>query len=405
MRKLTRVFSAIHAITILTLVSVTHAADAPGVIIPVDSPAFVFSPGNWTGDEGRAGKRFRQTWNPGAYFRVSWESKTTNDVPTLLLDTSTYDGSFSPPKLACNLDGIWSGDLSCEKEVPVPGIDSKVKKHVLTVYMKTSAQVKRWGTEGVSGSNVVRIAGLRVEAASKPCVDAARPRWALIVGDSITEGIGANELEGYSHLVGEALQTQGFEYAISACGWSGWLNKGDNPPGDVPGYFVVTSSVNGAGGRYLDSASRWNRIDANHSLLDARGHLSAYGSTDQEPSVIAINYGTNDSLWRSNPSDVQASMAQCLEALRKAAPGAHIFFIIPFGQYKAADIYQVVGAYRAANPKDQRISIIDLGPNAARALTPKKGYWGGLHPNPRAHATFAAQIVAQITATLCNAQR
>ena len=287
----------------------------------------------------------------------------------------------------------------------MPGIDGKVKKHVLTVYLKTSAQVKRWGTAGASGLNVVRVTGLRVEAAGKPCADAARPKWALILGDSITEGIGANELEGYSHLVGQGLQTQGYEYAISACGWSGWLNKGDNPPGDVPGYFVVTNSVNGAGGRYFDSASRWNRIDANHSLLDARGHLSGYGANDQEPSVIMVNYGTNDSLWKSSPSDVQASMAQCLEAWRKAAPEAHIFFIIPFGQYKAADIRQVVGAYLAAHPKDQRVSIIDLGPGAARALTPKKAYWGGLHPNPRAHATFASQIVAQMMAVLCNSQR
>jgi len=47
-----------------------YAADASLMTIPVDSPAFVFSPGNWTGDAGRAGKVFRQTWNPGAYFSV-----------------------------------------------------------------------------------------------------------------------------------------------------------------------------------------------------------------------------------------------------------------------------------------------------------------------------------------------
>ncbi len=47
----------------------------------------------------------------------------------------------------------------------------------------------------------------------------------------------------------------------NACGWSGWINKGDNPPGDVPGYYVVTNSHNGAGGQYDDAASRWNKID------------------------------------------------------------------------------------------------------------------------------------------------
>ena len=118
--------------------------------------------------------------------------------------------------------------------------------------------------------------------------------------------------------------------------------------------------------------------------------------------MILINYGTNDAIHPSNASDVQASMSQCLAALRKAAPAAHIFFIIPFGQYKAAEIKATVNAYRTAHQDERRLSVIDLGPDAARALTPKGGYWGGLHPNPRAHATFAAQIVAQMMAALAQ---
>ncbi len=391
---------AICAMMVAGAVNVARAEDVAAMTIPVDSPAFVFSPGNWVGDAGRGGKLFRQTWNPGAYFRVTWESATTNAVPTLLLDASAYDGSFNPPVLACNLDGIWTGDLRCAKELPVPGMNPRVKTHVLTGYLKMSSQVKRWGSEGASGSNIVRIVGLRVGADSRSGVDAAQPKWALIVGDSITEGCGAYELEGYSHLVGQAFRSLDYEYALSACGWSGWLHRGDNPPGDVPGYYVVTNSVNGAGGQYLDSLSRWNKIDSLHSLLDANGRISAYGATGQEPSVILINYGTNDAIHPTNASDVQASMSQGLGALRKAAPGAHIFFIIPFGQYKAAEILATVKAFRSAHPDERRLSVIDLGPDAARALSPKNGYWGGLHPNPRAHATFAAQIIAQVMATL-----
>jgi lysophospholipase L1-like esterase len=370
------------------------------VTVPVDSPAFVFSPGNWVGDAGRGGKLFRQTWNPGAYFRVTWESDTTNAAPTLLLDASTYDGSFNPPVLACNLDGIWTGDLRCAKEVPVPGMNPKIKRHMLTGYLKTSAQVKRWGAEGVSGSNVVRIAGLRLGAGSQPGVDAAQSKWALIVGDSITEGIGASDLEGYSHLVGQAFRSLGYEYALSACGWSGWLHRGDNPPGDVPGYYVISNSVNGAGGQYFDALSRWNKIDSLHSLLDANGRISATGAVGQEPSAILINYGTNDAIHPTNASDVQASMTQGLDALRKAAPSAHVFIIIPFGQYRAAELLSTVSAYRTAHPDEKKLSVIDLGSDAARALTPQKGYWGGLHPNPRAHATFAAQIIAQVIQAL-----
>jgi lysophospholipase L1-like esterase len=388
------------AVIAMGLVLLAEAADDQSLTIAVDSPAFAFSPGNWVGDAGRDGKVYRQTWNPGAYFRVTWEATGTNVPPTLLLDTSPFAGDpkFRPPVLACNLDGIWSGDLPCAAEIRIPGM-RKDGKHILTVYVKQSQQVKRWGTDGASGANVVRVTGLRLAAGSKPVQAGPTAKWALIVGDSITEGCGAYELEGYSHLLGQAFREMGYEYAISACGWSGWLNRGDNPPGDVPGYYVISNSVDGAGGQYMDAVSRWNKIDANHSLLDSRGRISAYGQTDQDPSVIVINYGTNDSLHRSNPSDTKASIAQCLLALRGAAPGAHIFFIIPFGQYKADEIYQAVKSYKTAHPDDVKVSIIDLGPDAARALT-VNGYWGGLHPNPRAHATFGAQIAARIMATL-----
>ena len=64
---------------------------APMMVIPVDSQAFVFSPGNWTGDDGRGGKAFRQTWNSGAYLRVSWTSENRKPSAKITLDTATYD--------------------------------------------------------------------------------------------------------------------------------------------------------------------------------------------------------------------------------------------------------------------------------------------------------------------------
>jgi len=294
-----------------------------------------------------------------------------------------------------HVDGVWDSQLLCAEHVVLPPL-SRVGKHTLTVYVKQTIQVKRWGTPGESGKNVVRVLGLQVAKGSRPLMALPRPKWGLIVGDSITEGCGATELQGYSHLIGQALRTQGYEYAISACGWSGWINRGDRPPGDVPGYYVVTGSRNGMGGTYDQNASRWNRIDANHSLLDAAGRISAYGKTNQEPSLILINYGTNDVLHKANPSDVVASMAQCLTALRKAAPAAQIVLLVPFGQYKADEIKQVVANYLNAHPEDKKVSIIDLGTDAAAALRVKNGYWGGLHPNPRAHAAFAARLIPQL---------
>lgn len=103
-----RAISSVSLLLVVGLVSLGNVQDATTTRIPVDSSAFVFSPGNWVGDAGRGGKLYRQTWNPGAYFRVTWES-AANAEPTLLLDTSTYTGPFNAPQLAYCLDGYWGG--------------------------------------------------------------------------------------------------------------------------------------------------------------------------------------------------------------------------------------------------------------------------------------------------------
>jgi len=394
-------------ILIATLLLVPLAAfqAAETTLIRVDSPAVVFSPGNWTGDHGRGGKIFRQTWNPGAYFRVAWETGNPSPVARILLDTSTYPPKFKPPIIAYCIDGVWKAGIPCTNEIVIEEIKN-AGKHELSVYLEQSQQVDRWGSEGKSGLNVLRVTGLQVDAESKPIPAAPAPKWALIIGDSITEGIGATELAGYAYLVGQALQTQGYEYCLNACGWSGWINRGDNPPGDVPGYYVLTNSSSGVGGQYADAASRWNKIDGNrHSLLDARGHISAYGKTGQEPALIVINYGTNDSLHKSNPSDTFASIIQSLAALRRSAPEAQIILIIPFGQYCAKELREAVAIHHKNHPGETKLAIIDLGPAVARTLAVEHGLLGGLHPNDRGHAIFAAKIIPQIMTILNNASK
>ncbi|HEX8835023.1 MAG TPA: SGNH/GDSL hydrolase family protein, partial [Abditibacteriaceae bacterium] len=350
-------------------------------IIPVDSTAFHFSPGNWTGDDGRGGSLYRQTWNPGAYFRVHWTSSSSNPSASLLLDTSGYDNGYAPPLLTLNLDGVWTANVPCAEEINIPDLAGP-GEHILTVYFAASEQRDRWGSAGNSGKNVVRVTGLKVDEDAEPGIATFGTKWMLVIGDSITEGSMADNgnhdnLSAYSYFVGQAFQAQGFEYGISACGWSGWLHPGDDPPGDVPAYYNVSGSFDGKDGVYDDATSRWNKIDGNnHSLLDAQGRLSAYGEAGQEPAIITINYGTNDILHGSDLVDLQASVTQGLAALRGAAPEAHIFVIIPFGQFALPQLKAGVLAYREAHPHDQKITIIDLGKSIARSLG-ADGYWSG----------------------------
>jgi lysophospholipase L1-like esterase len=388
------------AALLLAPIARLHAADT--IIIPVDSPAFAFSPGNWTGDAGRAGKHFRQTWNPGAYFRVSWETSSPQPMAKILLDTSIYSTNFGPPLITYSIDGVWQSEFLRTNEVVIEDVKG-AGKHELCLYLSSSAQDERWGSEGKSGLNVLRVTGLQVDAGSDSVPAPPDSKWALIIGDSITEGIGASELAGYSYLVGQSLRTQGYEYGISACGGSGWILKGDNPPQDVPGYYVVTNSSNGTGGQYDDADSRWNKIDGNrHSLLDSKGHISAYGQDGQEPSLILINYGTNDSLRGANPGDILAGIVQSLAALRQCAPEAQIVILIPFGQFCARELKQAVEIHKQNHPADTKVSIIDLGPAVANSLTGNNHLMGGLHPNDRGCANFAAMIIPQLMRILSH---
>lgn len=381
------------------MISTTMGAAADALAaktIRVNSSAFVFSPANWTGDKGRRGKRYRQTWYTSAYFRVTWKSSTKKPSAKLLFDTSVYPKGFSRPRISYCVDGAWTSNVTVKDEVKIKKLRGTGNHELTVVFTSYAPEIERWGSKGKSGINVLRVTGLQIDPKSKPVPGSERKKWALIIGDSITVGCGTTELTAYSYLLGKSLQTQGYEFGISACGWSGWINRGDNPPGDVPGYYVIKGSKKRKGGVYHEELSRWNKIDGNnHSLLDSKKRISGHGTTDQEPSLIFINYGTNDVLHKSNPSDVFLSITNALAALRKSAPEAKIILIIPFGQYFASLIKDALKQYRENSPNDDQVYCIDLGPEAARSLT-GHGIFGGLHPNARGHANFAAQVIPQV---------
>ncbi len=382
------------SILLITLISLTKAGAQQKddtAVLPVSSPAFFFSPGNWTGDADRGGSIFRQTWYPGAYFRITWTTTNANPTAELLLDTSTFGEKIkNPPELTYNIDGVWYSGVKAEAAIPIKGL-SGPGPHALTVYFSTSEQTERWGTPQASGLNVVRVTGLKLNRDCTSIPAGSAKRWVLMVGDSITEGSAANNgksdnLASWSYFVGTGLQGLGYEYGVSACGYSGWLRPGDGS-GDVPPYYQLSKTPGG----FEDARSRWNKIDARTSLLDVKKHLSGYGENGQEPSAILINFGTNDRLTNVKSADMEASITGSLQALQTAAPQAEIFVIVPFGQYAVTELKASVSKLSSA----RKIHLIDLGPAAAKSLA-ANGYWSGLHPNMRGHATFAAQILAQV---------
>lgn len=358
-------------------------------VIAVDSPAFSFSPANWAAEADSGG---RATWCPGAYLRVAWSTSSANPAAELILDVASYGEGATPPLLAYCVDGVWASNVPCAGRVPIQNLKG-AGPHLLTVFVQSSQQAKRWGSGQEKGVNQVRVKGLAVDPQASAGSAPQATKWAWIVGDSITEGIqagpkGDDNLACWSYFVGQSLESLGYEYGVSACGFSGWLRPGD-ASGDVPAFYSVS------GGQYDDRRSRWNKINAQASLLDSDGKLSGYGKTGQEPAVVIINLGTNDGLNKVSVDDLGQSIAGGLNAIRAAAPHAKIFVLIPFGRFEANALQTAVKEANLHDADSSAISLIDLGENVSRALTASK-FWGGLHPDMRGHANISALILARI---------
>lgn len=374
---------------LLLLILATVLPVRADVTLPVNSPAARFSPATWAGDAGRGGALSRRTWNNGAWCVWRWSTASAHPTATLQITNQTLGSAVS-----YFLDGALTDN------VPVPASGgilivglTALGPHTLVVYTRHSRQTARW-----SGPNVYTVAGLTLDDGATPLPAPLLRPWVLLVGDSITEGIGADDggdssLRDYSFLVGQGLNAAGSDYAVSACGYSGWLRPGD-AQGDVPAYYPAP------GGE-----GRWDKVDARTSLLDSRGHLSAYGQPGQEPAAILLNYGVNECLSRSDEAAMKESITGALTVLRRAAPRTEIIVLVPPGLadthiYPDGPAYimalkAAVAAYQIAHPADRKTVLIDLGPDVARALG-SPAYGGGVHPHAAGHAYLAPLVLESL---------
>jgi lysophospholipase L1-like esterase len=378
------------AVLLIGIFPVSALAES-SMILPVNSASFLFSPANWVGDNGRGGKLYRESWYNGAYFICRWTTTDTVPSATLLISNQTPGSAVS-----YYMDGNLIDNVSVPSSggIRIEGLHGS-GLHELTVILRNSQQMSRWNE-----SNACIIEGLQVDGSASPVKMPRDKKWVLIIGDSITEGIQANNgndsnLCDYSFLIGEGLKRLGYAYCVSACGFSGWIRPGD-AGGDVPAYYSVTNGI------YSAERSRWNRIDEKTSLLDRMGHISGYGETGQEPDAIVINYGTNEALSSSNLSDFKASISKGLAALQNAAPQAKIIICIPFGlgnariypggvQYIQA-IKDAVYQFKQSHPSGKNAEILDLGKDVANALA-SPAYGGSVHPNAAGHAFIASNLL------------
>lgn len=366
--------------------------------IPPTSTARIESPGYWVNAAGgRTGGSARQTWRVGSWVKYFWTTSSGSPTATLQMSNATASSEISIAINGVLTDGIGvpaSGGINISSYLGGAG------SYELQVWFRNSTAASRW-----SEGNSLVDAGLTVDAgATIGTAPSLRP-WGIVIGDSITEGALANAgnsdiMVGYSFLLSQTLDQLGYDCSINACQGQGYLITGDGQPsGDVPAFYLVS------GGTYEPNSSSWNKIDANNSLLDSNSQISAYGATSTAPSLVVVNYGTNDAGYSASTSDLTLSVTGVLTALRAAAPSAQLRILLFFGAYTgwsggisattaatyATAIRTGVSNYLSANPSDTATKLIDLGSIASTYLMSLTA--NAEHPGINGHA-FAGSAIA-----------
>lgn len=388
-------------------------------IVSVNSTAFCFSPGNWTGDEGRSGSQWRRSaWN-GAWFRFVWNAGTN---PTAVVKI----GNAKAGNLVSYfVNGVPTLRSAANADITLSNIIANSENR-LDFYLSYSAITANARWPVTTATELVQILGVQLDSGSSPAEAPAMRPYVVMIGDSITEGVNANNvvdnattyygdnLCDFSFFLAQALDEMGYDISMMANGGTGFSQSGD---GSVPYFYKITGSSGGQGGK-LDSGSRWNLIDSQTSVLDSAGHWSAYGDTGEEPFAFYLNYGYNDAYYgHMTPSDFQAALTQSMEALRETAPNAWIVVQVPWSFRDKfginSDLYlplyqAAVTAYQTANPNDNKVTLLDFGEDISRMINTAYGGFlasDKVHPTLHAHAMMAPRLTAKMASLFSTQSR
>jgi lysophospholipase L1-like esterase len=354
--------------------------------IPCTDGHFFFSPGNWDhltpGTFGVAAHTM-QASAPGAYVKFA----VTGTVNlTLNVDTAPLAGYSVPPTVRWSINGGSWTDTSLTSQGTV-SLSSSLDPDSINqaeVYFISSSTTDgegiRWGSAGVSPTDVVRITGITVDTGGAiSAYGGLKPKRALIYSDSIGEGQhvlsggGNDALQAFPTVLALAMNA---EYGQVCYGGQGFETVGNVgiPP------FMSTYGLYSAG--------------------------RSRGFSDLD--YIFVVHGGNDAR-QSTPvagSAIQSDLATLLPSLRSlAGPGTAIFICTaPFGGY-ASDLEAAVAAYKAAHG-DDAVFHLDASayfPDGTFTITfggATEWTYDGVHPNIYGSARFGAALGATALAAL-----
>ena len=320
-------------------------------MIAPNDPAILYSPYTWDVAAGRA-----KTINAGAYFRL-----IIKDAPSSVTLTFDMTGVAAPvPKVTYEVDGLAlrTVDLAATITIPLPP-ETTWAQHLLTVTVEaTSETVDRWNTQ----KSAVKLTG--IDTAGTASVPAVRPRKALVLGDSITEGVRTlnatasvdtarnSSRNAWSHQLGTLLDA---EIGVVGFGSTGFSRGGAGNAPAISGFWNK---------HWMDGPTR--------------------GVESAPPDYIVINMGTND----LDATDITALYISLLNAMLAATSGTHVFCMVPFEGSHSAEIRAATRG--CSNP--ERCTFIDTA-----------GWWSsadasdGLHPYGYVSPGLSRRVASKVT--------
>lgn len=321
------------------------------MITPNDT-AILYSPYTWDVTAARA-----KTINAGAYFRV-----VIVGAPASVVLNFDMAGVASPvPKITWEIDG-WgrqTADLAATVTIPLPA-ENTWGKHLLTVTVEaTSETVNRWTLQ----ETAVKLTG--IDTTGTAVAPAARPRKALVLGDSITEGVRTLNMNAATDTARNSSRNT----------WSYQIGPALDAEVGVVGFGATGFSRGGSGGAPA-IISFW---DTQWSGGPTRGVAG------NQPDYIVINMGTND----PDTTDVTSLGVTLLNAMLAATTSTHIFVLTPFKSKHAAELAAMVAG--SSNPA--RCTHVDTA-----------GWWAtvdasdGVHPYGYTAPALSRQLTTAISA-------
>lgn len=356
-------------------------ATSIGAVFPVDTANVTWSPYNWdtlnVSDFGVTLKSM-QTTACGAYIKFSATNTTSF---TLGIDTFPLIGfGTNTPKVAWSVDTgpLQSAQLTVDNMYLNLASGLTLGTHTIEVWLFGSVETQgsRWGSAGVSPTNVLRINGLGIDSGgSITAFPLVRPKKAAFFGDSIVEGVRAagTTTEPADHARSSAwfaCIALNCEYGVLGYGATGWEQAGN---GNVPAF-----------------PSSWNLYSASRSR------------TLSGADYVFVMHGYNGTAVASDITNwITAARAD-------AGPQAWIFVVnAPSGKLASVQIAGV-NAYLSANPSDTKVASIDYSDRIRTTSFNNVGGPGflestdGVHPLEWANGEIGSAIASKVQTVLSS---